>query len=142
MMRYKNESVASWLTWDILKLKRGTTFGRYTHLFLAFVHSGLCYVLMDIVGPIPLSECEALGFFITHALVFILEDAIAATYRKIKGTKRTDEEPPVWIKLIGALWVCAVIIWVSPKWIYPGLRHAIAGRKAELLPFSIAQAFL
>ena len=142
MMRYKNESVANWLAWDVFGLQKGTNFGRYVHIFLVFMNSGACHVLMDIIGPIPLAECEAMQFFFTHALLFLFEDAVVSTWRRFRGKGRSNQDPSIWIKLLGAAWVCVVHVWATPIWVYPGLRHAISGKKAELLPFSITQAFL
>ena len=47
----------------ILRLRRGSTFARYTHLVLAFFASGVMRVLIDISAGLPFSRSGALQFF-------------------------------------------------------------------------------
>lgn len=142
MMRYKLEGTSNFIVFDILNLPRRTLITRYVKLFCVFFISGLCHVLMDIWGPIPLRECRALQYFMYHVFIFMFEDAVQGAYRASFGVKRTNAEPRLWIKLIGFVWVVGVMIWVTPMWVFPGLRHALSGDKAQLLPFSVVKLIL
>lgn len=76
MMQYKLLATADWGVYTVLGIHRGGLTARYAHLFSVFFTSGLCHVLMDIIGPIKLSETYALRFFVLQAVGITIEDGI------------------------------------------------------------------
>ncbi|KUI57319.1 hypothetical protein VP1G_10876 [Cytospora mali] len=128
MLRYKLKATADWLVYTVLDLKRGRLATRYTHLFGVFVASGLCHIMMDIVGPIKLSETYAFRFFVLQAVGITIEDGVQWLWRKLRGTTRDiyDTDPPVWWqRVLGGAWTATWLIWTTPMWVYPGLRAAV-----------------
>jgi hypothetical protein len=143
MMRYKLSATGDFVTYDVLGLERGSFAARYSHLFSVFGASGICHIIMDIVGPIKLSESRGLQFFILNAVGICIEDFVQYLWRRGRGKTRKEDsgKPRLWVRLLGGAWVVAWEIFVTPMWAYPGLRAAVRvqGKKGEFLPFSIVQ---
>lgn len=76
MLRYKLSATADWAVYTVLGFQRGGLAARYAHLFGVFVTSGLCHVMMDIVGPIKFSETYAFRFFVLQAVGITIEDGV------------------------------------------------------------------
>ena len=76
MLRYKLSATADWAVYSVLGLRRGDLAARYAHLFGVFAASGLCHIMMDIVGPIKVSETYAFRFYVLQAVGITIEDGV------------------------------------------------------------------
>ncbi|ROV97818.1 hypothetical protein VPNG_08658 [Cytospora leucostoma] len=97
---------------------------RYARLTVAFSISGLLHYRADQVQGVPDAENRALVFFLLHAAVIMLEDAVRPVLVALLPTRLRHT--------LGYLWVLAFFIWSSPIWMYPGARLGIDA--AALLP--------
>lgn len=76
LLRYKLSATADWAVFRVLGLRRGSFAARYAHLAGVFAASGLCHVMMDVIGPIKLEETYAFRYFALQAVGIALEDGV------------------------------------------------------------------
>lgn len=76
LLRYKLSATADWAVFRVLAFPRGSLLARYAHLAGVFVASGLCHVMMDVIGPIKLEETHALRYFALQAVGIAVEDGV------------------------------------------------------------------
>jgi hypothetical protein len=97
--------------------------GRYTKVMLAFGLSGLLQYIAAIEAGVPPSQTGALKFFVVQGLDTMFEDAVQALYRRnISG------KPGSRTRIVGYLWVSLFLIWITPWWMYPGIRSTVPGK--------------
>lgn len=73
------------------------------------------------------AEDGALAFFLLHAAVIMLEDAVRPALVALLPTRLRHT--------VGYLWVPAFFIWSGPIWMYPGARLGLD--PAALLPMRV-----
>lgn len=113
--------------------------GRYTFIFLTFLLSGMLHICGDFTAGISWSETGGLWFFYVQTLGIMLEDAVQAAYRAIRGSTAKGVrkgEMSLWQRCVGYLWVVVWMMWSVPPYSYPPARRS----KGEgILPFSLLQ---
>lgn len=106
---------------------RHSAVSRYTRLTIAFLISGLIHAHADQLMGVPNAENGAVHFFLLHAAVITLEDALGNVFSGLLSAR------PRYI--VGYIWVCTFFACSSPIWIYSGMRLRLSS--AALLPVRI-----
>lgn len=130
----------------ILRLRRGSTFARYTHLVLAFFASGVMLVLIDIPAGLPFSHSGALQFFLMQAVGIAFEDGVQTGWRRLFAPSKAGLASQAFSskcqRVIGYIWVLLWLSWSSPIAYYPTLEANKGESKDTIVPFSIIQPII
>lgn len=72
----------------------------------------------------------------------MLEDGVQAMYRSIRGLSRGfgKQQPPLWARLVGYVWVVLFLTWSTPAFTYPMSAAYKGEERDEILPFSLLSA--
>lgn len=139
--------VSTFITYDVLRLRRGTLAARYANLWLVYGVSGVIHLLFDDVRGIPFGENTAYRLFLMQALGITLEDFAEWVFRSIRlGRQPTErdqksdgkggvERAETWQKAVGYLWVTSWLIFTTPAWSYQNIRHA----GSQIFPLSLTE---
>ncbi|KAE9363281.1 hypothetical protein N431DRAFT_297366, partial [Stipitochalara longipes BDJ] len=120
MLRRKAGSPAHFVTYNVLKLRKGSIIGRYTCILLTFAISGVLHIWIDMALGISWHESGAMRFFCMQTIGIAIEDAVHATLPSVKGDGQKSRS---WILgVLGFLWFLAWMSWSMPIWIYPTLQ--------------------
>lgn len=106
---------------------RHSPVSRYTRLIIAFLISGLIHARADQLMGVPNAENGAVVFFLLHAAIIMLEDALGNVFNNFLPVRSRY--------FLGYVWVCIVFAWSSPIWTYSGMRLGLSS--AALLPVRI-----
>ena len=128
---------ASFFTYDVSKLAKGTLAARYLNIFLVFLLSGILHTIAEYAGGLALQYSGTLRFFCTQVLGIIMEDSVEFIFRTTRPAA-LNISSPLWARLIGYTWVISFLFWSTPAWLYP---QASAGPQEKFLPFSIVTKF-
>ena len=72
----------------------------------------------------------------------MVEDAVQAVYRRLKGEEREGKSKAGWgVRLVGYVWTMLFLAWSSPAWVYPVLRADRGQERDRVLPFSFFGAW-
>lgn len=135
LFRKSLTSYGTFISHGVLRIdkQRYPLFSRYLNLFLAFFVSGALHFYMDVTAGVPASKTHVIWFFCLQAFGIMFEDAVQELYRRMTG-KSAGRELVWYEKLIGYIWVVAFLVWSTPTWTYPTIRHA---GKDRMVPVSI-----
>ncbi|MCJ1384673.1 hypothetical protein MMC17_007791 [Xylographa soralifera] len=136
VQQQKMSGPASFITYSILHLPKGTQIGQLTHLFWTFFISGLMHAFSDLGRGLAWEQSGAIQFFITQVVGIVIEDAARKTFRSISGAKKETATPRM-VKAIGYLWVIAFLVWSIPVWIYPSMYVDKGEPKDQIIPYSV-----
>ena len=148
-MRQTLTSSARFVTYSVLRLRRGGVTGRYTFTFFTFLLSGLMHVCGDMAAGIPFAVSGVVQFFAIQALGIMIEDAVQHMWGrasqssgsshdgKRKGAKGEDG-PELWKRVVGYVWVAVWMAWSVPVWSYPAARRSSG---EGVLPMSLIEHF-
>lgn len=124
------------VVYKVLRCPKGALVTRYLHLSLVFLFSGLQHELVDIAEGFPRPYTGSIIFFMTQAAGIMLEDAVQAGYRAVRGVQLGTPPTPL-ARAFGYIWLAFFLIWSTPIWIY-ARQHASKGEESEnMLPFSL-----
>jgi hypothetical protein len=115
-----------------LPFLRGTVIARYTRQTIAFLISGLIHYRAEQLMGVPHTENGAVGFFLLHSAVIILEDAVQPFLAKVL--------PAPLRRVLGYGWVAFIFVWSAPPWTYPGVRLGID--TGALLPVRVLGPYI
>ena len=134
-LRSKLSSTSGFLTYQVLKLKKGSFITRYTNIFLSFFISGAVHCLTVLAAGFTFQQsCGAFNYFCAQVLGIMIEDG---AYRRVYGLSRNSQKQPrLWSRLVGYTWVALFLIWSTPAFIYPMLAANKGEKKDQILPFS------
>ena len=138
-MRRPLSRSASFLTEDVLRLRRGSILARYAHLLLVFALSGLLHLLAQAAGGVPLSRAAgAMRFFVTQGLGIMLEDVVGAlyTWSVPEESRARSSRLRLFERVVGYVWLVVFMAWSVPVWVY---SVASAPPREPFLPFSVIQ---
>ncbi|KAK7187800.1 hypothetical protein DPSP01_010847 [Paraphaeosphaeria sporulosa] len=135
-LRNPLSSTANFFAYDVLRLPKGSLFGRYTSAYLTFALSGFVHTLMDNTAGIPLARNTAWKLFVTQAIGITIEDFVESTYHRVAGPSNS-KSTALWKKAIGFVWVLAWMSWTTPSWSYQNMTHD----GEPLYPFSAFASF-
>ncbi|KAI9875333.1 MAG: hypothetical protein M1830_008604 [Pleopsidium flavum] len=133
--RQRLSEPSSFATTKVLNLSKTTMLGRYTHLILAFLLSGFMHALTDVAEDYGWQASGSIRYFVTQAVGILLEDCVQAIYRSARGMAK-EQQPELWAKLVGYLWVLLFQFWSTPAWIYPALIMNKGEKKDMIVPYS------
>ena len=138
-LRSKLSSTSDFLTYQVLKLKKGSFITRYTNIFLSFFISGVVHCLTVLAAGFTFQQsCGAFKYFCAQVLGIMIEDGAQAAYRRVYGLSRNSQKQPRLVsRLVGYTWVALFLIWSTPAFIYPMLAANKGGKKDQVLPFSL-----
>ncbi|PYH94737.1 hypothetical protein BO71DRAFT_483561 [Aspergillus ellipticus CBS 707.79] len=134
LIRRGCSSIAHFITYSTLNLRKGGIMGRYLFIFLTFVVSGVFHFLADIMMTIPWQESGAMYFFCIQTLGIILEDGVQAIYQSRGKGCTTTGVPRFWVRFLGYVWVIVWLSWSTPVWTYPTMQRDDGSR---ILDFSL-----
>lgn len=132
LIRRGCSGVAYFATYSFLHLKKGGLIGRYLFILLTFAASGFFHLFADITQGITWRESGALQFFCIQTLGIMIEDAVQAVYRSLRGDKAGQSH--IAVTVLGYIWVVAWLVWSTPRWTYPVMQR-YGGE--PVLPFSL-----
>ncbi|TVY43262.1 Acetyltransferase, partial [Lachnellula subtilissima] len=120
LTRKMNTGPANFIADAVLKLPKGSLISRYSKIFLVFFISGVMHSIYELGGPMSVDPYGPWIFFCTQVIGILLEDGVQAMYRSLTGTVRSDTLPPLWIRIVGYVWVGAFLLfWSTPVWAFP-----------------------
>ncbi|KAF2742532.1 hypothetical protein M011DRAFT_490496 [Sporormia fimetaria CBS 119925] len=123
-------STANFLAYDVLSFPRGSLLGRYTSIYGTFALSAIIHALVDTTAGIKPSENLVWQLFVMQAVGITIEDFVEWAYHQISGSKARGEgksgvnQPYLWQKALGFVWVLAWLSWTTPTWSYANMRNA------------------
>ena len=136
-IRMTFEGVSTFMTRDVLKLRKGSVINRYMNIFLTFLVSGFIHLGSDFARGISFRESGAIQFWCMQAFGIMFEDSVQAAYRSLTGKTRL-EPVPLWAKCIGYVWTLAFLTWTTPVWTYPHFQR-FKPQLDFMFPFSVAK---
>lgn len=134
LIRRGCSSIAHFVTYPCLNLKKGSLLARYTFITNVFIVSGIFHALSDGTQGIPSSESGAMSFFCMQAAGIMFEDTLQALFKrvaKIEGDKISKSQR-MQMRTFGYVWVMAWLTWTSPIWIYPAIQR---DKGTPIIPF-------
>jgi hypothetical protein len=140
-------SPASKITYDVLRLKRGTLPARICFLLISLTFSGVMHSCAGIAAGRSPKQLNALHFFLTQALGVLFEEFVQLSFVKLMGQRtkceqEQDETPSSLTRLLGYLWVAAFLTWSGPAWLYPQASSApLPGQNNSFVPYSFIKAW-
>lgn len=135
-LRKSLSAPADFLVYKVLRFPKGALFTRYLNLSLVFLFSGLLHESVNIAEGFHRPYAGSVIFFMTQALGIILEDAVQAVYRAIRGVPR-GTSPTLLARAIGYVWLALFLCWSTPIWIYAQQSASRGEQGDNLLPFSL-----
>ena len=133
-IRQKCGSPAYYITYSLLRLRKGGIVGRYTFIFFAFTFSGLVHALEESCAGVPWHQSGSMRFYCMQALGILFEDAVQAVFNAL-----TDKRHRGWTRVAGYVWVVLWMTWSSAAWFYPKLQNSIGEERVQMLPFSLSE---
>ena len=139
---------ADFLTYDVLRLPKGTLLARYVRIFATFFFSGTLHRRSDNTAGIDPTSNTARTLFLMQAVGIIVEDFAQWAFRvwrlghwptkedRLGDGKGELDKTTLWQKVLGYFWVAAWLIWTTPSWSYQNIRND-AG---QLFPLSFVAA--
>ncbi|GKZ37640.1 hypothetical protein AbraIFM66950_009289, partial [Aspergillus brasiliensis] len=126
---------------------------RYTNVFVVFFLSGALHVIADVVGRVPVRESGSMVFYLSFTLGYMIEDGVQAVWKRLQGPGKAPsssssssssssdggggDEPEVWKKILGYIWVVAFLTVTSVGYFEP-VRERLE-RQMALVPWSVAE---
>ncbi|MCJ1432183.1 hypothetical protein MMC27_001539 [Xylographa pallens] len=135
-LRQRMSGPASFITYTILRLPKGTQIGQLTHLFWTFFISGVMHAFVDLGRGLAWEQSGAIRFFVTQVIGIVIEDGVKQTFRSSSGAKKGITATK-FVKGIGYIWVMAFLVWSLPVWIYPSMYVDKGEPKDQIVPYSV-----
>jgi hypothetical protein len=135
MLRLPFTAVSNFISRDVLGLPKPSAIERYFNVFLVFFFSGLLHALGDCLRGVSLQESNAMSFFLSFVLGYMIEDGVKGLWKRIQGTQTTTGPPPLWQRIIGFCWVSGWLIVFSD--LYFAASKGRPDRQTELVNFSV-----
>ncbi|TDL14895.1 hypothetical protein BD410DRAFT_857209 [Rickenella mellea] len=116
------------VTYRILKLRKGTFLADNVHRYTAFLVSGIIHA----VGEYGMFRDEfweksgAIRFFLLQATAICVEQEFSKTFRL---------KPTPWLRRLGYVWTLVWFVHTIPPWMNPQFRHGMADNYG--FPFSV-----
>lgn len=82
-------------------------------------------------------ESGAMTFFVSFTLGYMIEDGVQAAWKKLRGDQKASEEPKLWQKAIGFIWVVAFLTVVSAGFLEP--MQARPDVQLAMAPWSVVE---
>src|ERR1700760_1370713 len=122
-LRWPHTALSNLITRDMLHLPKSSLLERYSNNFLAFTFSGMLHVFIDI-GNGKSEWSPTMLYFQSFAFGIMIEDGVQALWRRFSGEKfaYSDDDVPIWKKIVGFVWVFGFLSIVSPWYMYPSAR--------------------
>ncbi|TDL26773.1 hypothetical protein BD410DRAFT_469200 [Rickenella mellea] len=117
------------VTYRILKLRKGTFLADNIHRYTAFLVSGIIHA----VGEYGMFRDEfweksgAIRFFLLQATAICIEQEISKAFRL---------KPTPWLRRLGFVWTFVWFVHTLPPWMNPQFRHGMADNYG--FPFSVS----
>ncbi|KAL4886421.1 membrane bound O-acyl transferase family-domain-containing protein [Aspergillus karnatakaensis] len=138
LLRNPFQSITKFITQTILRLPQTgftATFNRYLNVLLVFSCSALMHASIDAKGGIGFDRTGAWACFLLQPVGIVLEDLVCGFYTKLFGA--TQGKTPIWIRIIGYIWVWTFLTLVAPLYNFPLMRYQSPERNG--VPFSIVK---
>ncbi|KAF2120203.1 tat pathway signal sequence [Lophiotrema nucula] len=133
-VRRKTSGPAYYLTYRVLRLRKGGIIARYMYILLAFMVSSLLHLAAEeYADGIRWGESGTLRFFFMQWLGIVLEDVAQSLGRTLTGYQLNR-----WTKALGFVWVAFWLFWTTPSFFYPRMAR-LNGSEPDPLPLSVAQ---
>jgi hypothetical protein len=117
---------ANFLTYDVLRLGKGTLVARYLSMFITFSISGLIHRLVDNLAGVPDAENTTLNLFVVQTVGIILEDFAIWAYKQMYGEERAERVgKDLSTKMLGWIWVAAFHVVATPPMSYSHITYEL-----------------
>ncbi|EOD45306.1 putative tri7-like toxin biosynthesis protein [Neofusicoccum parvum UCRNP2] len=118
---------ANFVTYDLLRLSRGTLAARYLSIFLTFAISGAIHHLVDSIAGVPAAENTTADLFLMQAVGITVEDFTVWLFERrfAKVQDAAAARKHGWARVLGYVWVCAWLVWVTPPMSYSHIRYEL-----------------
>ncbi|KAL4896949.1 membrane bound O-acyl transferase family-domain-containing protein [Aspergillus ambiguus] len=136
-LRVNFTAVSNFITRKILGLPKPSVLERYTNVLLVFFLSGVLHITTDVVSNIPIRESGAMTFFLSFTVGYMIEDGVQAAWKQVHGSQKAREEPELWKKAIGFVWVVAFLAVTSTGYFRPALKRPES--QVAMVPWSVAE---
>lgn len=60
---------------------------------------------------------------------------------RFSGFRLKQRPPPLWVRVLGRIWLILFLVWTIPAWVYPALCRRKGGTEGSTLPFSFFALF-
>ena len=137
ILRINFTAVSNFITREILRLPKPSVLERYTNVFVVFFLFGLLHITTDVILNIPIRESGAMTFFLSFTVGFMIEDGVQAAWKQLRGPQKPREEPELWKKVIGFVWVVAFLAVTSGVYFRPGQKRPDS--QVAMVPWSVAK---
>lgn len=128
--------MSSYLTDDILALRRPSRLRRYLHMFLVFLISGLQHLLDSVLMGAPYRSLGVLGFYCSFPLGILIEDCVQAVWARLfPNSLGPRRRTLLWKRGVGFVWVVVWFSLTAPGYMYPILR--LGGDEITLFPIDL-----
>lgn len=133
LLRQPFQSITKFICRDILHLPYPSSLARYLNVVLVFSCSALMHACIDAKGGIGFNLTGAWACFLLQPVGIIVEDIAETLYTKIFG--KPGGPAPLWIRVLGYIWVWCFLALVAPLYNFPLMRYQDPTRNGA--PFSV-----
>ncbi|KAL2842707.1 membrane bound O-acyl transferase family-domain-containing protein [Aspergillus pseudoustus] len=133
LLRQPFQSITKFICRDILRLPYPSGIARYGNVILVFSCSALMHACIDAKGGIGFDLTGAWACFLLQPVGIIMEDVAGSLYTKMFGERRGPT--PLWVRLLGYIWVWSFLALVAPLYNFPLMRYQDPARNGA--PFSV-----
>jgi hypothetical protein len=137
ILRVNFTAVSNFVTCKILNLPKPSILERYTNVLLVFFLSGVLHMTIDVVLNVPIRESGAMTFFLSFTVGYMIEDGVQAVWKQYHGSQKAREEPELWKKAIGFIWVVAFLAKTSAGYFRPSQTRPES--QMAFVPWSVAE---
>ncbi|KAL4812493.1 membrane bound O-acyl transferase family-domain-containing protein [Aspergillus spinulosporus] len=137
ILRVNFTAVSNFVTCKVLSLPKPSILERYTNVFLVFFLSGVLHVTIDVVMNVPIRDSGAMTFFLSFTVGYMIEDGVQAVWNQFEGSQKAREEPQLWKKAIGYIWVVAFLAITSAGYFKPTQTRPES--QMAFVPWSVAE---
>ncbi|CBF82180.1 hypothetical protein AN5283.2 [Aspergillus nidulans FGSC A4] len=137
ILRVDFTAVSNFVTCKVLSLPKPSILERYTNVFLVFFLSGILHITNDVVMNVPIRDSGAMTFFLSFTIGYMIEDGVQAVWKQLYGSQKAPQEPELWKKAIGFIWVVAFLAIASAGYFRPSQTRPES--QLAFVPWSVTE---
>ncbi|KAL4913040.1 membrane bound O-acyl transferase family-domain-containing protein [Aspergillus aurantiobrunneus] len=123
LLRQPFQGITKLITRNVLRLPHQSRLARYLGLVLVFACSALLHACMDAKAGIGFKLSGAWACFLLQAVGITLEDTAVGVYTRVFGDSQSQSQStPLWVRLLGYVWVWGFLALVAPLYQFPLMR--------------------